>query len=85
MAVFGSVLAYLWWNKAIAQMGSARTAVFFDLVPISTMLISVAFGHSVSIAQTIGSALVITGVACSSGIKFTNTAKEPRHATRLAH
>lgn len=71
MAVFGSVLAYLWWNKAIAQLGSARTAVFFDLVPISTMLISIAFGQVVSGVQLGGSVLVIVGVACSSGISFT--------------
>lgn len=68
MAFAGSILAYLWWNNAIAELGAARTAVFFDLVPITTMLISISFGARVEPMQLIGSSLVLVGVAFSSGI-----------------
>jgi drug/metabolite transporter (DMT)-like permease len=67
MALFGTVLAYLWWNNGIRSIGPARTAVFFDLVPIFTMLIAIALGEQVSLAQWLGAVLVITGVLFSSG------------------
>lgn len=67
MALFGTVLAYLWWNNGIRHIGPARTAVFFDLVPIFTMLIAIALGQPVSLAQWVGAILVISGVLFSSG------------------
>jgi len=67
MALFGTVLAYLWWNNGIRTIGPARTAVFFDLVPIFTMLIAIALGQHVTLAQWMGAVLVITGVLFSSG------------------
>lgn len=67
MALFGTVLAYLWWNNGIRAIGPARTAVFFDLVPIFTMLIAIVLGEQVMLAQWLGAALVITGVLFSSG------------------
>lgn len=39
MALFGSVLAYLWWNQGIARIGTTRTAIFINLVPVFTVLI----------------------------------------------
>jgi drug/metabolite transporter (DMT)-like permease len=70
MAVCGSVLAYFWWNAGIAKIGAAKTAVFFDLVPIWTMLIAVSVGQTVSGGQVLGSVLVISGVLLSSGIEL---------------
>jgi drug/metabolite transporter (DMT)-like permease len=67
MAVFGTVLAYLFWNKGIGAIGPARTSVFFDLVPIFTMLIAIALGQHVILAQWLGAVLVMTGVLFSSG------------------
>jgi drug/metabolite transporter (DMT)-like permease len=67
MAVFGTVLAYLFWNKGIGAIGPARTSVFFDLVPIFTMLIAIALGQHVVLAQWFGAVLVMTGVLFSSG------------------
>ena len=67
MALFGTVLAYLWWNDGIRSIGPARTAVFFDLVPIFTMLIAILLGEQVMISQWVGAVLVITGVLFSSG------------------
>jgi drug/metabolite transporter (DMT)-like permease len=67
MAVFGTVLAYLFWNKGIGAIGPARTSVFFDLVPTFTMLIAIALGQHVILAQWFGAVLVMTGVLFSSG------------------
>jgi drug/metabolite transporter (DMT)-like permease len=67
MALFGTVLAYLFWNKGIGTIGPARTSVFFDLVPIFTMLIAIGLGEKVILAQWLGAALVMAGVLFSSG------------------
>ncbi|MGG3562316.1 DMT family transporter [Neobacillus rhizosphaerae] len=80
MAIFTSVLGYLWWNKAMELIGPANTAVFFNLVPVVTMLISVATGTPVTILQVIGTVLVISGVLISSG--FLNFGKVYKVITR---
>lgn len=67
MALFGSVMAYLWWNNGIRTIGPARTAVFFDLVPIFTMVIAISLGEHVTLAQGLGAVFVIGGVLFSSG------------------
>jgi drug/metabolite transporter (DMT)-like permease len=70
MALLGTVLAYFWWNNGIAKIGAAKTAVFFDLVPIWTMLLAVLFGQTVTSVQVGGSVLVVSGVLLSSGIQL---------------
>lgn len=67
MGLFGSVLAYLWWNQGIQKIGAASAAVFINLVPIFTASIGLLLGQQVSAAQVFGAALVIAGVVCSSG------------------
>ncbi|HJV79381.1 DMT family transporter [Noviherbaspirillum sp.] len=67
MGLFGSVLAYLWWNQAVQKIGAASVAVFINLVPIFTALIGLLLGQSISLAQLCGAALVIAGVLVSSG------------------
>jgi drug/metabolite transporter (DMT)-like permease len=67
MGLFGSVLAYLWWNQGIQKIGAASVAVFINLVPIFAALIGLLLGQSISVAQVCGAALVIAGVLCSSG------------------
>ncbi|MFE6134671.1 DMT family transporter [Bacillus sp. NPDC057893] len=67
MAIGMSVLGYLWWNNGIAQIGAARTSLFFNLVPVVTIIISFIEGVNITVAQCVGMILVITGVLCSSG------------------
>lgn len=67
MALFGSVLAYLWWNQGVQKLGAASAAVFINLVPVFTALIGVMLGQALSGAQLAGALLVIAGVLYSSG------------------
>jgi drug/metabolite transporter (DMT)-like permease len=62
MAIFGSVLAYLWWNRGIAQIGANRTSIFFNLVPVSTMVITFLYGGNVLNVQLVGALVVLAGV-----------------------
>ncbi|MGF7034872.1 drug/metabolite transporter (DMT)-like permease [Paenibacillus mucilaginosus] len=81
MAVFASVLGYLWWNRGIAELGISRTAIFFNLVPLVTMLISLLSGTPVTAVQVLGTLLVILGVAVAS---LPSRKKRPRGAVTLS-
>ncbi|WHY87388.1 EamA family transporter [Neobacillus novalis] len=71
MAIFTSVLGYLWWNRAMEMIGAAKTSIFFNLVPVVTMILSIITGTQVSIVQVLGTTMVILGVLTSSGfLKF---------------
>lgn len=66
MSLLGSVLAYIWWNDALRQIGAGKAAVFMNLVPIFATLIGVALGQPVLASHFVGTALVVGGVLCSS-------------------
>gem|GEM_PF-4200734 len=57
MAVGGSALAYLLWNAGISRLGAARTSVFLNLVPVSTMSIAALAGHPPGATQLAGAVL----------------------------
>jgi len=67
MALFTSVLGYLWWNKGMATIGASNTSLFFNLVPVVTMILSIITGSIISLPQIIGTCLVILGVLTASG------------------
>ncbi|PLR86380.1 hypothetical protein CVD25_07800 [Bacillus canaveralius] len=69
MALFTTVLGYLWWNEGMKLIGAGRTSLFFNLVPIVTMMISFIIGAEVTVFQIIGVILVILGVLTASGVK----------------
>lgn len=62
MSLFGSVLAYLWWNDGVKQVGPARASIFMNLVPIFAALIGVTLGQPLALVQVVGAMLVIGGV-----------------------
>jgi drug/metabolite transporter (DMT)-like permease len=66
MSVGGSVLAFLFWNAGIARLGAARTALFLNLVPVSSMVISAFEGHPPTWVQLAGGAIVIGAVSLAS-------------------
>jgi drug/metabolite transporter (DMT)-like permease len=62
MGLLGSVLAYIWWNDSVRQIGASIAAMFMNLVPIFAALIGVVLGQSVTLAQIIGAVFVVGGV-----------------------
>lgn len=59
----GTVLAYLFWNTGIAQLGAGRTALFLNLVPVFALLVAAIMGTAPTLVQIIGGVLVIGGVS----------------------
>ncbi|MGV3465180.1 MAG: DMT family transporter [Heyndrickxia sp.] len=68
MALFTSVLGYLWWNQGMKEIGASKTSLFFNLVPVVTMIISFVIGTPIKVFQILGALLVILGVLTSSGV-----------------
>lgn len=67
MALAGSVLTYLFWQKGIAVRGPAATSVLLNLVPVAALVFAAAFGRTPDVAQVIGMAVAIFGVLLASG------------------
>ena len=62
MSLCGSVLAYIWWNDGVRQVGAGMAAIFMNLVPIFAALIGVVLGQPVTLAQMLGAVFVVGGV-----------------------
>ena len=69
MGVCGSVLAYIYWLKGVYVLGPEKSAIAFNLVPVFTLLVSLAFGSIPNSVQVMGMVLVLAGVLISSGWK----------------
>ncbi|MGE5450378.1 MAG: DMT family transporter [Acidobacteriota bacterium] len=76
MAVFGSVLAYMWWNDGIQVIGPAQSAIFMNFVPLFAALIGVVLGEHLVPSQVVGAGLVIAGVLSSTVL---NKNRSPSH------
>jgi drug/metabolite transporter (DMT)-like permease len=63
-ALFALCIAYTIWYTAVREIGSARTAVYSNLIPIVAMLTAVvAIGERLTAARLAGAAAVLLGVA----------------------
>ena len=67
MSTCGTVLAYIFWLRGVHFLGPDRSAIAFNLVPVSTLLVSLALGTLPNIIQLAGMLLVLIGVVISSG------------------
>jgi|SRR5688572_5826630 len=63
-SLFALCVAYTIWYVAVRQIGSARTSVYSNLVPIVAMATAVVFlGASLTATKVAGAAAVLMGVA----------------------
>lgn len=62
-AVFPSVLAYIFWNRAVATLGPGRTGMFMHLMPIFSSVLAVAFlGEAFLAYHAVGILLILAGI-----------------------
>ncbi len=63
-ALFALCVAYTIWYMAVREIGSARTSVYSNLVPIVAMLTAVVFlGEGLTATRLAGASAVLIGVA----------------------
>jgi drug/metabolite transporter (DMT)-like permease len=64
IAVFSSILAYIFWNMAVAALGPGRTGMFMYLMPIFSAVLGVGFlGEHFALYHLIGIGLIFAGIA----------------------
>ncbi len=68
MGLFGSVLAYIFWLQGVQTLGPGRAALFFNLVPVFTLLVGIGLGDLPRPAQLVGMVLVMLGVLIGNGV-----------------
>lgn len=62
VAVFPSILAYLFWNRGVQVIGPARAGLFICLVPVFASALAVVFlGERLHAYHLIGLALILLG------------------------
>jgi len=65
-SLFAVVFSYLAWSRAVRTLGSMRTAVYLNLVPVIALVIAWWWlGESLSVGQVVGASAVIGGIALS--------------------
>ncbi len=65
LAIFATLLAYLWWNQAVKALGASRTGIFtFLMPPFAVALAALVLGHAPTAQQILGGCLALGGVAC---------------------
>ncbi len=67
VAVFSTVLGYSWYIDSIRDLGVAKTVVFLNGVPLSSIIIgAIAFNQFISIAVLFSGLIIITGVTITN-------------------
>ena len=68
VAVFASILAYLFWNKAVELIGANRSSPFIHLIPAFGLVLSVIFlGEQITTSGFLGLALIFIGLVIAAG------------------
>jgi drug/metabolite transporter (DMT)-like permease len=63
VAIFPSLVAYLFFNVAVESVGGARASAFFHLTPLMTAVLAMAFlGEAFALYHVASFALIIVGV-----------------------
>ena len=63
VAIFPSVLAFIFWNRAVRDIGANRAGVFIHLMPVFSSIMAIIFlGESIKLFHLQGIALVFAGI-----------------------
>ena len=63
IAIFGSVLGFLFWSYGVAELGPGRAGQFVHLMPVFGAALAFVFlGEPLSMAQILGAGLVLSGI-----------------------
>jgi drug/metabolite transporter (DMT)-like permease len=81
IALFASVLAYIFWNRAVAVVGANRAGIFVHLMPVFSITLAAVFlGERLRAYHAPGIALILCGIVLTSTGK--RLRRKPRHADR---
>jgi drug/metabolite transporter (DMT)-like permease len=77
-AIFALCVSYTIWYAAVREIGSSRTAVYSNLLPIVAMLTAFLWLHEpIGLIKALGATAVLAGVAIARRGAFRRTMVEP--------
>lgn len=63
LGIFASVISFLWWNKGVVEIGPARAAAFYNLIPVyAAVLAFFLLGEKLYAYHLAGGLMVLAGV-----------------------
>jgi drug/metabolite transporter (DMT)-like permease len=72
MALFPSVLAFIFWNQAVREVGPNKAGLFLYLMPVFGAVLSAVFlGESIQTFHLIGMALIFSGIHLTTRVTGT--------------
>ena len=67
VALFASVLAFIFWNRAVRTVGANKAGPFIHLMPVfSTILAIIFLGEQIRLYHLFGMALIFSGIAAAT-------------------
>lgn len=61
--VFSAALGFAWWYEGVQRIGTTRTMVYSNMIPVFAVASAVAFlGETFSLVQTLGAVIVLVGI-----------------------
>jgi drug/metabolite transporter (DMT)-like permease len=63
MAICPSILAYIFWNRGVAELGAPKAGLFIHLMPLFGIVLSAIFlGEAIRSYHFVGMALIFGGI-----------------------
>jgi drug/metabolite transporter (DMT)-like permease len=70
IALFGTVLAFLFFSEGVRRIGASRTAIFINFVPVfGVTFAALVLGEPVLASMVVGGAMVIGGVLLTNRVR----------------
>jgi drug/metabolite transporter (DMT)-like permease len=77
LAVFGTVLGFVWFYEGVRLIGATRSGLFINFVPISAVVLAaLILGEPITWSLAVGAALVLSGVYLTN--RSSNTQQMPQ-------
>jgi drug/metabolite transporter (DMT)-like permease len=73
LALFASILALLWWNRAVEGLGASRAGLLMHLIPVYTVILAVwLLNEEPFLFHAIGIGLIAIGIFLTTILKATS-------------
>jgi drug/metabolite transporter (DMT)-like permease len=67
VAIFPSVLSFIFWNYGVDKVGANRAGIFMHLMPVFSILLAIVFlGESLRLFHVAGMLLIFTGIVMTT-------------------
>lgn len=78
MAIFPSILAYLFWNRGVQELGAPKAGLFSHLMPLYGILLSAVFlGEKIHTSHLLGMVCIFAGIYLAAVADVITKMKKP--------